>query len=99
MKLIEIKPLNIWNGGKYQTASQIGLYNFHGYDFDGTASSVSYKLGFTESSEQADGFASDFFVSINEGSIAIPDSLVQTWGASDEPIIAYTLSELGLQEA
>ena len=99
MKLIEIKPLNLWNGGKYQTASQIGLYNFHGYDFDGTASSVSYRLGFIESVEEPDGETSNTFISINEGSIAIPDSLVQTWGASDEPIIAYTLSELGLQEA
>lgn len=99
MKLTNIKSLNLWEGGKYQTVNQIGVYNFHGYNFDGTDSSVSYRLGVTETSEGSDGSIIESFVSYSEGSVIIPDSVVQTWGADDNPIIAYVIAELNLEEA
>lgn len=66
------------------------LYNFHGYNFDGSDSVVSYKLGFIE--------AEDRWVSLSEGSVQIPDAVVQSWASDDDPIFDYVLTQLKLTE-
>lgn len=99
MKTTNIKPINIWEGGKYKTVDQLGVYNFHGYNFDGTDSMVSYRLGVTETSEGSDGSEIKSFVSYSEGSVSVPDSIVQAWGQDDDPIVAFVLTSLNLEEA
>lgn len=93
-----IKTVNFWTANGIKKANQILLYNFHNYNFDGTPSSVSYKLGFTEQILNEDETTIDRFVSLSEGSVIIPDEVVQTWGSDDEPIFTYTIQELGLTE-
>lgn len=60
------------------------LYNFHNYNFDGTDSTVSYRLQTEEE------------VTLSEGSIAIPDDVVQAWGVDDEPMFDYVATKLNL---
>jgi hypothetical protein len=99
MKLTTIEPINIWEGGKYKTVNQLGVYNFHGYNFDGTDSMVSYRLGVTETTEGSDGSEIASFVSYSEGSVTVPDAIVQAWGKDDDPIVAFVLTSLNLEEA
>lgn len=87
MNYREISPVSFWSPEGDKIATRILLYNFHGYNFDGTNSIVSYKL-------QDDGEKS-----LSEGSVSLPDTLVQAWGEDDEPIFDYVISELNLTRA
>lgn len=84
----EIAPVSFWKPEGDQIADTIVLYNFHGYNFDGSESIVSYRLGFTD--------ANDKWVSLAESSVKIPDSVVQAWGEDDEPIFDFVIGELNL---
>ena len=96
MKKLQIQPVNIWINGENRSASELIVYNFHNYNFDGTDSLVSYKLGASD----IGGASTDAqFVSYSEGSVVIPDAIVQTWGTDDDPIIDYVLASLNLEEA
>lgn len=87
-----IQPINFWRNGEDVQADSILLYNFHGYNFNGTDSWVSYKLGqLTVISEDESTFLSFF-----EGSIPVPNTVVQEWGEDDEPIFDYVISTLNL---
>lgn len=87
MNTREIQPVSFWTPEGEKSADTILLYNFHGYNFDETDSIVSYKLGFIESEK---------FKSLSEGSVALPDSVVQAWGEDDEPIFDYVITQLNL---
>lgn len=89
MNIKSIQPVDFWTAEGTKTAGEIMLYNFHGYNFDGTDSVVSYRIGNT-----VDGK----WTSLNEGSVAIPDDVVQDWAADDEPIFNYVLTQLNLTE-
>lgn len=90
-----IQPVEFWTPAGTKTATQILLYNFHGYNFDGSDSVVSYKLGSTETVEQLDG-VTDVWTSLAENSVSIPNEIVQAWGEDDEPIFDYVIEQLGL---
>lgn len=85
-----ITPVEFWTPEGNKSAGEILLYNFHGYNFDGTDSIVSYKIGNTDESGK--------WTSLSEGSVSLPDDVVQAWGEDDEPIFDYVINELGLTE-
>ena len=89
MNYRDIEPVDFWTPEGNKSASRIILYNFHGYNFDGTPSSVSYRIG---------NDVAGVWTSLTEGSVAIPDSVVQSWGADDDCIFNYVLAELNLTE-
>lgn len=90
----KINPVNFWSKDGDKSADTILLYNFHGYNFDGTPSWVSYKLGVIEQLDEE----SVRFVSYFDGSVTLPNTIVQSWGADDEPIFSFVISELNLTE-
>ena len=94
MKIIDIQPVTFWIDGVNEIADQICLYNFHGYNFDGSDSLVSYKVGWSELLTDGETVV---FHSYGEGSVSIPDSVVQSWGADDDPIIDFVLTTLNLE--
>lgn len=79
-----IAPITFWSPSGNQQATRLMLYNFHNYNFDGTDSTVSYRLQTEEE------------VTLSEGSIAIPDDVVQAWGVDDEPMFDYVATKLNL---
>jgi len=89
MNIRNIQPVEFWTPDGVKVAEEIMLYNFHNYNFDGTDSVVSYRIGNTEG---------DRWVSLAEGSVSLPDNIVQAWGANDEPIFDYVIAELNLTE-
>ena len=84
MNYRNIAPVGFWSPEGEKEAVRIMLYNFHNYNFNGSDSYVSYKLQMEDE------------VSLHEGSVAIPDTIVQAWGEDDEPIFDYVISQLGL---
>lgn len=95
----KINPINFWSKDGDKLADTILLYNFHGYNFDGTTSWVSYKLGTIEVTEQeteGEVVRTERFISYFEGSIPMPNTVVQAWGQEDEPIFDFVISELNL---
>lgn len=89
MKLIQIQRVSVWADGAVRSADTLGVYNFNNYNFDGTDSSVSYKLGIIDEFSELTSFA--------EGSVAVPDAIVQAWGTDDDPIIDFVLATLNLE--
>lgn len=90
MNTRNIQPVEFWTPEGNQSAGEILLYNFHGYNFDGTDSVVSYKIGNTAETGK--------WTSLSEGSVKLPDEVVQAWGEDDEPIFDYVIAQLGLTE-
>lgn len=81
--------------GETKIADSIGIYNFHGYNFNSSPSGVSYRLGqLAPATESADSQFASYF----EGSVIVPDDIVQTWGADDDPIITYVIQSLNLEK-
>ncbi|MFZ9272091.1 MAG: hypothetical protein ACO24B_01605 [Ilumatobacteraceae bacterium] len=100
MNTRKIQPIDFWINGITQSADIILLHNFHGYNFDGTDSMVSYKLGFEKATEGSDeNPLSVTFVSLSENSVCVPNDVVQTWGEDDEPIFDFVIDKLGLKRA
>lgn len=97
MNTRRIKPVEFWNDGNTKEATSIRLYNFHGYNFDGSNSIVSYKLECEESFEVDGGESIAQRTSLFEGSVSVPDDVVQSWGADDEPIFDFVIGELNLE--
>lgn len=91
MNARKVQPVTFWSPEGSKEADTLLLYNFHGYDFNGTNSMVSYKLGVNETIGEQEKF-----VSLSEGSVSIPDSVVQAWGEDDEPIFNYVVDKLNL---
>lgn len=89
-----IEPVGFWSPAGIKNATRITLYNFHGYNFDGTDSLVSYKL----QEVGLDSEGEETVTSLSEGSVAIPNSVVQAWGIDDEPIFDFVLEELNLEK-
>lgn len=98
MNTRKIRPIQFWRQSGTSTATDILLYNFHGYNFDGTDSAVSYRIGFLETVTGPDGETPiERWTSLSEGSVIIPNSIVQAWGEDDEPIFDYVMEELNLE--
>lgn len=95
----EIEPVSFWTFDGTKEATHILLYNFHQYNFDGSDSVVSYKLGYVDEVVDEDGVEYERWVSLTEGSVKLPNSLVQSWGSDDEPIFDYVVEELNLEYA
>lgn len=94
MNTRNIAAISFWTPTAVEQADALMLYNFHGYNFNGTASSVSYKLGRFEQM----GDEEPKFVSLAEGSVSVPDAVVQSWGQDDECIFDHVIAELNLEK-
>lgn len=92
MNMRNIKPIDFWTPDGTKTADKVMLYNFHGYNFDGTESWVSYRVGRSDS----DGEKHSFSV-FSEGSVSVPDEIVQSWGSDDECIFDHVIATLNLE--
>ena len=99
MNKTSIKPIKFWTPQGDKEADKLVVYNFHNYNFDGSPSSVNYVLGETIMSPNPEGEDTERFFALTSGTVQLPDSLVQTWGSDDKPIISFVLSELKLEEA
>lgn len=98
MNIKNIKPIKIWNNGEFKTANCFCLYNYGGYNFASAEGSyASYKLG-TITSQQSGDVTVETFVSLAEGSVILPQELVENWGIDDEPVWNYVMAELKLTE-
>jgi hypothetical protein len=97
-----IEPVEFWSPTGTNSATRILLYNFHGYNFDGTDSYVSYKLlavtVVTDTDEEGNEVERDVTKSLSEGSVGVPDEVVQVWGVDDEPIFDYVIDQLNLEK-
>lgn len=89
----KIQPVQFWKQTGTATADHILLYNFHNYNFDGSDSVVSYRLGFIELTGEPQA---ERWSSLYEGSILLPNTVVQDWGEDDEPIFDYVIQQLNL---
>lgn len=101
LSIRQIEEVTSWTEEGYKSADHIQLYNFHNYNFDASDSSiVSYRLFLmeTESVTGPDGQSTDRQVKrvLTEGSVKVPDTIVQAWGEDDEPIFDHVIEELGL---
>lgn len=98
----KIEPVTAFSPTGVQTAEYIQLFNFSGYNFDGSDMAyVNYELSFYvpevhENPEVEQKFARGV---VCGGTIRIPDEIVQSWGADDEPIFEYVIETLGLVKA
>lgn len=97
-----IAPVEFWSPTGDKSASRILLYNFHGYNFDGTDSRVSYKLlevvVVPDVDAEGNDIEKEILTSLSEGSVNIPDEVVQAWGIDDEPIFDYVIDQLNLEK-
>jgi len=98
MNYREIVPIPFWLPNLPLEASRIVLYNFHNYNFDGTDATVSYRLEGVPVSDEYIGTNPPLRL-LYEGSVTIPNEIVQNWGEDDEPIFQYVIDVLGLVRA
>jgi hypothetical protein len=93
-----IHPVEFWTPSGTIIAEYLMLYNFHDYDFNDSASSVSYKLmRVVEGNPEAeDGDVK--YQSLFEGSVILPYDIVSDWGSDDSPIWNYVMTQLNLME-
>jgi len=89
----KIQPLEFWSPDGIKVADYLVLYNFHGYNFDGTDAMVSFRIA---ELRENPAMHAQYWESRWEGSIAIPNDVVQTWGEDDEPIFDYVIAQLNL---
>jgi hypothetical protein len=83
----QIQPIQIWTSSGNKEINVLALTNFFDYHFDNGSGKVEYKM------INADPLgATEYFI----GTIDIPASVIQQWGASDDIIWEYVASELGL---
>lgn len=95
----QIEEIESWIPSGVATANMLQLYNFHNYNFDGQDSSrVSYRLFSWEDTGTVDGAGDPVYKQkiVNEGTVIIPDSVVQSWGTDDGVIFDYVIANLGL---
>lgn len=92
----KIQPVQFWRQNGASEATHIMLYNFHNYNFDGSDSVVSYKLGFEEVVGGPEETDVARWTSLYEGSVMLPNTVVQEWGEDDEPIFDYVMEVLNL---
>lgn len=89
MNTRQIQPKTIWTPSGEKIATIFALTNFSNYRFDNGPGLVSYKLTGMEGDPES---AYDYFL----GTVEIPSSVVQQWGASDDIIFDYVANQLGL---
>lgn len=89
MNTRQIQPKTIWTPSGEKTATFFALTNFSNYRFDNGPGLVSYKLIGMEGDPES---AYDYFL----GTVEIPASVVQQWGASDDIIFDYVANQLNL---
>ena len=86
MNTRQIQPIQSWSPDTGNiTIDTLRLNDFFHYFFNGGGGMVSYSLASSVS-------GLDYF----NGNIEIPSSVVQQWGADDEPIFQYVAQTLGV---
>ena len=83
-----IQPIQIWTPSGNKDINVLGLTNFFDYYFDNGPGKVEYKL---ISADPMLG-ATDCYV----GTLDVPASIIQQWGASDDIIFQYVADTLGV---
>ena len=80
-------PKQLWSITGVQTIDTIKLTGYEGYDFHGATGRVNYAIGAMEG---------EFFTPLINGSVELPEDVVNAWGESDTPVIDYVINKLGL---
>jgi hypothetical protein len=97
----QIQTKKVWTTQGEKDATILALSNFCGYNFDNGGGKVEYKLIGMESPgmtinedglEQLPPVAKELFI----GTIDVPSSIIQQWGASDSIIWDYVCSQLNI---
>lgn len=94
----QINPIQFWTPSGALVADCLMLYNFHDYDFNDSASSVSYKLMRVLQADPEAENPEVKYQSLFEGSVVLPTEIVANWGSDDSPIWNYVMTELNLTE-
>jgi hypothetical protein len=84
MNIKSIQQIDIWSADGQKTVDRLNLTNFCGYKFNDGAGYVDYSLIGTQGEVY------------HSGSIEIPSSIIQQWGADDNVIWDYVVTSLGL---
>ena len=84
----QIQPISTWTPDGEKEISVLAVSNFYDYHFDNGSGKIEYKL----ISVNPQVGATEHFT----GVVEIPSSIVQQWGADDEPIFQYVAQTLGL---
>jgi len=84
-----IQPIATWTPEGEKSMTILALSNFFDYHFDDGSGKVEYKLIGVDSDT---GSAVEYFI----GTLDIPSSIIQQWGASDDIIWTYVTAILGI---
>lgn len=104
----EIIPIHTWVDGSEIQMQIISLDNFYGYNFEGFGGYVHYLLinyketpllddnGDPVVDGNGDPVLTITKTPILDGRVELPEALVQSWGANDQPIFDYVAQSLNL---
>lgn len=91
MNTINIEPIAKWTKYGWKEATMLKIFNFHDYNFDGHNSSKVH----VHLCEQMVVDGGEIIMNpLYAETIELPDEVVQNWGADDQPLIDYVISQL-----
>ena len=93
---IEISPITTWVNGVSKTLTLLRLDNYFQYDFLMCPGRVHYCLCEYNTFTDDNGVEQPNHISVIDGNVDLPWSLVETWGNDDTPIFDYVLQQLQL---
>ena len=104
----EINPIHTWVNGSEIQMQILRLDNFYGYNFENFGGYVHYLLvNYVETPQMdengdpvVDGNGDPVYTitktPLLDGRVELPEALVQSWGANDQPIFDYVALQLNL---
>jgi hypothetical protein len=93
---IEILPITTWVNGQIKTLTVLKLDNYFQYDFLMSPGMVHYAICEPKEITLEDGETEILYVSVIDGNIDLPWTLVDNWGTDDTPIFDYVIQQLQL---
>jgi len=104
----EITPVMTWKNGTETPLQILRLDNFNGYNFDNFGGFVHYMLVNYVETPQVDENGAPVVdgngdpvmtvtkTALLDGTVELPETLVQSWGENDQPIFDYVAQQLNL---
>jgi len=93
----EITPVNLWVNGTSYTASVFALNGYAGYNFIDNPGQVQWAMmSYEETTDPETGNVTVTKNQIMQGNTPLTYSLVESWGADDQPIFVYVAGQLNL---
>lgn len=93
---IRIQPINTWVNGVIKTLTVFKLDNYFQYDFLMWPGRVHYCLCEYNTFTDDNGVEYPNHITIIDGNVDLPLTLIENWGTDDTPIFDYVLTQLGL---